>query len=218
MVLFGDITMFKKIFNTVLQGFFWILPILLIVFIVNWLFTKASILTRILFDGLGVNTSEYFLLWVIAGVVITLLALWIIGGIATMRVASFFESLIKKVPLYSTVKDIVDIFNSSKKGKNNVLVVAIKGFTHSGYNIGLMYSTKESILKDHYTVTLSMSPIPNGGFMFEIHQDNILVIEGAQFNDNLNYLLSMGTKSMSEILEQEPSNNLISFGEWKKTN
>lgn len=210
--------MFKRIFNTALQGFFWVLPILLIVFIVNWLFIKASILTRILFDGLGVNTSEYFLLWVVAGAVITLLALLIIGSIATTRIASIFELLIKKVPLYSTVKDIVEIFNSSKKGNNNVLVVAIKGFTHSGYNIGLMYSTKESILKDHYTVTLSMSPIPNGGFMFEIHQDDILVIEGAQFNDNLNYLLSMGTKSMSEILGQEPSNNLIAFGEWKKTN
>jgi hypothetical protein len=33
-----------------------------------------------------------------------------------------------------------------------------------------------------------MSPIPNGGFMFEAHQDDILVIEGAKFNDNLNYL------------------------------
>jgi hypothetical protein len=32
-----------------------------------------------------------------------------------------------------------------------------------------------------------MSPIPNGGFMFEVHQDDILVIEGAKFNDNLNY-------------------------------
>jgi uncharacterized membrane protein len=110
---------------------------------------------------------------------------------------------IKKVPLYSTIKDIVDIFNSSKKGKNEVLVVAIKGFTQSGYNIGLMYSTKESIVKNHYTVTLSMSPIPNGGFMFEVHQDDILVIEGAKFNDNLNYLLSMGTKSMTEILNQD---------------
>lgn len=207
---------FKKIFNTALQGFFWILPILLIIFIANWLFEKISILTHILFDGLGVNTHEYFLLWVVIGIVITLLALLIIGSIATTRVASMLDLLIKKVPFYSTIKDIVDIFNSSKKGKKEVLVVAIKGFTQSGYNIGLMYSTKESIIKNHYTVTLSMSPIPNGGFMFEVHQDDILVIEGAKFNDNLNYLLSMGTKSMTEILSQDSSDNLISFTEWKQ--
>jgi hypothetical protein len=30
--------------------------------------------------------------------------------------------------------------------------------------------------------------------MFEVHQDDILVIEGAKFNDNLNYLLSMGKR------------------------
>jgi predicted ABC-type sugar transport system permease subunit len=37
----GNITnnnvMFKKLFNTALQGFFWILPVLLIIFIANWL-------------------------------------------------------------------------------------------------------------------------------------------------------------------------------------
>jgi hypothetical protein len=76
-----------------------------------------------------------------------------------------------------------------------------------------MYSTKESIVKNHYTVTLSMSPIPNGGFMFEVHQDDILVIEGAKFNDNLNYLLSMGTKSMTEILNQD-SNDVKGLDEF----
>ncbi len=208
--------MFKKLFNTALQGFFWILPILLIIFIANWLFEKAAMLTHILFSRTNVNTEEHLILWTIVGVIIIVLALLIIGNIATTRFASAFDLFIKKVPLYSTIKDIVDIFNSSKKGKNEVLVVAIKGFTQSGYNIGLMYSTKESIVKNHYTVTLSMSPIPNGGFMFEVHQDDILVIEGAKFNDNLNYLLSMGTKSMTEILNQDSNNSLISFTQWKQ--
>jgi uncharacterized membrane protein len=67
-----------------------------------------------------------------------------------------------------------------------------------------MYSQKESIIKDHYTVTLSMSPIPNGGFMFEVDKKNIFVIENASFDNNLQYLLSMGVKSMREILNKEP--------------
>jgi hypothetical protein len=57
--------------------------------------------------------------------IIIVLALLVIGNIATTRFASAFDLFIKKVPLYSTIKDIVDIFNSSKKGKNEVLVVAI---------------------------------------------------------------------------------------------
>ncbi|MCW8822097.1 MAG: hypothetical protein OQK45_07695 [Sulfurovum sp.] len=50
-----------------------------------------------------------------------------------------------------------------------------------------MYSQKESIIKGHYTVTLSMSPITNVGYMFEVHKDNIFVIESATFDDKLQY-------------------------------
>ena len=82
--------------------------------------------------------------------------------------------------------------------------------------IGLMYSQKESIIKDHYTVTLSMSPIPNGGYMFEVHKDKIYVIENATFDDNLQYLLSMGVKSFADIIKTEPKNldELACISEW----
>jgi uncharacterized membrane protein len=128
----------------------------------------------------------------------------------------YLEPLLKKIPGYSTIKDIINIFNSSKEGENRVLVVAIRGFANEGYNIGLMYSQKESIIKDHYTVTLSMSPIPNGGYMFEVHKDNIFVIENANFDDNLQYLLSMGVKSMTEILDVEPKEieEMITLEQW----
>jgi uncharacterized membrane protein len=78
-----------------------------------------------------------------------------------------------------------------------------------------MYSTQESVIKDHYTITLSsMSPIPNGGFIFEVHKDRIFVIDGAKFKDNLAYLLSMGGKSLANILGIEPQEKLTPFSEW----
>lgn len=49
-----------------------------------------------------------------------------------------------------------------------------------------------------------MTPIPNGGYMFEVHKDKIFVIEEATFDTNLQYLLSMGVKSLAEILKIEP--------------
>lgn len=209
---------FKSIFNSALQGLFWLLPIVAITFIAIWLFEQVSSLIDYLFGFFGFDPKEYEILWTGAGVLSVLIILSIVGGIASTKLASTLEKLIIKIPFYSTIKDIVGIFNSSKKDKHNVLVVAIKGFTHKGYNIGLMYSTKESIIKDHYTITLSMSPIPNGGFMFEVHKDDILVIEDAKFNDNLNYLLSMGTKSIAEILNQSPTDNLIPFSKWQEQN
>jgi uncharacterized membrane protein len=126
------------------------------------------------------------------------------GHLMKTRLVDFVESLLSKIPGYSTIKDIINIFNSSKEGENRVLVVVIRGFASEGYNIGLMYSQKESIIKDHYTVTLSMSPIPNGGYMFEVHKANIFVIEEATFDDNLQYLLSMGVKSFADVINKKP--------------
>ena len=132
------------------------------------------------------------------------------------RIADIFETLFSKMPFYSTIKDIIGIFNASKKGDTKVLVVAIRGFATEGYNIGLMYSQKPSIIKNHYTVTLSQTPIPNGGYMFEVYEDNIWVIEEATFDNNLQYLLSMGVKSLSDIVGIESKNieDFILFRDW----
>jgi DNA-binding transcriptional regulator of glucitol operon len=46
-----------------------------------------------------VNTEEHLILWTIVGVIIIVLALLIIGNIATTRFASAFDLFIKKVPL-----------------------------------------------------------------------------------------------------------------------
>ena len=187
-----------------LQGLFWLLPIVATVMIIIWLYDKIDALVSKFFNLIGFAPQNHELLWSIAVLFIFAFIVYIIGYLVQTRLGSYFESIFHKVPGYTTLRDIIQIFNSSKEGENKVLVVAIKGFAYDGYNIGLMYSQKESIIKDHYTITLSMTPIPNGGYMFEVHKDRIYVFEEATFDDNLQYLLSMGVKSMTEILNQEP--------------
>ena len=196
-----------KHFSTImLQGLFWILPIAAIIIIILWLYTKIELLVGWVFRLIGFAPENYVFLWGLLVVFLFLFLLYIVGHLVKSRLANIFELIFTKIPGYMTIKELVDIFNSSKEGEKKVLVVLIKGFGSTGYNIGLMYSQKESLVKDHYTVTLSMSPIPNGGFMFEIHKDNIYVIENATFDNNLQYLLSMGVKSFAEILRKEPKN------------
>jgi len=196
----------KHFFNTMIQGLFWLLPIIAIIIILSWLFTKIEQLVGSMFNFIGFTPEHNVFAWESLAILIFLVLLYIMGHLARTKLADLFNHLFSKIPGFTTIKELVDIFNSSKKGKNQVLVVLIKGFGSTGYNIGLMYSQKESLVKDHYTVTLSMSPIPNGGFMFEIHKDNIYVIENASFDNNLQYLLSMGVKSFAEILRVEPRN------------
>jgi uncharacterized membrane protein len=206
----------KHFLNTAIQGLFGLLPVVIIMVLILWLYGKIDLLVGFVFKTVGFTPENNQFLWLMLVIVIFLLILYFIGHFMKTRLAGFFESLLEKIPSYSTIKDIINIFNSSKEGEQKVLVVAIRGFATEGYNIGLMYSQKESIIKDHYTITLSMSPIPNGGYMFEVHKDKIFVMENATFDDNLQYLLSMGVKSFSEIIKTEPihPDELISLSEW----
>ena len=188
----------KHFVKIMIQGLFWLLPIVAILIIMSWLYHKIEHIIGWSFRIIGFVPESHTFLWSLLVIAIFLGILYILGWIVKTRFADMFEYFFCKIPGYSTIKGLVGIFNSSKEGKNQVLVVAIEG-----YNIGLMYSQKESIIKDHYTVTLSMSPIPNGGYMFEVPKANILVIQDATFDNNLQYLLSMGIRSLTEILKKE---------------
>ncbi len=206
----------KHFLETALQGLFGLLPVVIVTVVILWLYGKIELLTGWALNTVGFIPQKHTFIWTLAVIAIFFVLLYLMGHVMKTRLAKFIESHFKKIPGYATVRDIINIFNSSKGGENRVLVVIIRGFASEGYNIGLMYSQKESILKDHYTVTLSMSPIPNGGFMFEVHKNSIRVIEEATFDDNLQYLLSMGVKSFSEVIKKEPRDieNFPTLEQW----
>jgi len=209
---------FKHFSKNILQGLFWVLPVVMIIVVILWLYNKIDALVNWAFTFVGFEPQNNEFLWFILVILVFLFILYIIGHLVHTKFAYLFDRMLNKIPGFGTIKDIIGIFNSSKEGENQVLVVAIRGFANEGYNIGLMYSQKESIIQDHYTVTLSMTPIPNGGYMFEVHKDNIFIIDKATFDDNLQYLLSMGVKSMAEVLKIDPKNlsELIPLNDWLK--
>ena len=213
-------TFTEKFKNRTIQGLFWILPIAAILMIIFWLYEKIDLIVNTFLDFIGINPQNNEFLWVVGVVFVFIFILYIIGYLIKTQIAYYVESLFHDIPGFSTIKDIIGIFNSSKEGANRVLVVAIRGFAKEGYNIGLMYSQNESIIKDHYTVTLSQTPLPNGGYLFEVHKDNIFIIEEATFDDNLQYLLSMGVKSMKDIIgvKSKSIEEMTPLNEWLESN
>ncbi|KIM08776.1 MAG: hypothetical protein KU29_03360 [Sulfurovum sp. FS06-10] len=211
-------TFFEHFKNITMQGLFWILPIAAMLMIIFWVYEQIDLLVNKILNFLEINPQNNEFLWLMGIVSVFILTLTIVGYLVKTKLAHYFELLFYKIPGFSTLKDIIGIFNSSKEGANRVLVVAIRGFANQGYNIGLMYSQTESIIKDHYTVTLSQTPLPNGGYLFEVHKDNIFVIEEANFDANLQYLLSMGVKSMAQILKINPKSleELTLLDDWLK--
>ena len=192
------------IVTVILKGLFWLAPIAAVTIIVLWVYEKADSLTGQLFKVFGFEPANFPILWTFIGVALLGFLAYVLGVFVETGLMNFIPKMYSKIPGYGTIKELINIFNTSKSGEKKVLVVLVNGFAKDDYNIGLMYSTKESVIKDHYTVTLSMTPIPNGGYMFETHKDKIYVIEEATFDSNLQYLLSMGVKSMAEILNIEP--------------
>lgn len=192
------------IVTVILKGLFWLAPIAAITIIVLWIYEKFNALTGYLFTLVGFEPDNYPVLWTFIGVALLAFLAYVLGIFVETGLVNFIQKLYSKIPGYGTIKELVNIFNTSKSGEKKVLVVLIRGFSKKDYNVGLMYSTKESVVKDHYTVVLSMTPIPNGGYMFEVHKDKIRVIKEATFDSNLQYLLSMGVKSLAEIVKIEP--------------
>jgi uncharacterized membrane protein len=214
-------TMLAGFVEKVIKGFFGILPAALVLMVIFWIYgIIESFVNAYIFAPIGFSPQRNEPLWIALFMIVLIVGLFVLGFLIETRLAALFGKLIAKIPGYKTVKDMIEIFNSSKKGDTKVLVVAIPGFgSKDSYNIGLMYSQKESIIKDHYTVSLSMSPIPNGGFMFEVHKKEIFIIEEASFDHNLQYLLSMGVKSLAEILKTQPRaiDGLMPFEKWLET-
>ena len=138
----------KHFFELVVQGLFWILPIVIIAIIILWLYEKIDIVVNGIFSLIGFAPQNNQFLWFLLVIAVLMLLLYIVGHFVETRLANWTQSILEKIPGYSTVKDIIGIFNSSQKGENKVLVVAIRGFANEGFNIGLMYSQNESIIKE----------------------------------------------------------------------
>ena len=196
----------NHIITVILKGLFWLAPIAAISIIILWIYEKMNAITGYFFKIVGFEPMQFPILWTFIGVALLAFLAYVLGVFIETGLMNFVHKIYSKIPGYGTIKELINIFNTSKSGEKKVLVVLVRGFSKEEYNIGLMYSTKESIIKDHYTVVLSMTPIPNGGYMFETHKDNIWVVEEASFDENLQYLLSMGVKSMTEILNCESRN------------
>ena len=109
----------KKLINYFLQGLLYIVPIVVTVYVVFWVFKKIDGILPFQFPGLGII------------VIIALITL--IGFIGTSIISNpintFFKNLLNKAPLlntiYSAVKDLMNTFVGEKKGFKQAVFVKL---------------------------------------------------------------------------------------------
>ena len=193
----------NKFITTAIQGLFWLIPIIAIVVLSAILFDKIVVINKSIVEFIGLSSTEYVPVILLVGLISFILLSYTVGYVLNTFIGDWLNKLIHKIPFYKNLTDFINLFNSAKSGKKDVLVVAIKGFGQNSYNIGLMYNTNESIIKGRYSVVVSHMPM-QGGFIFEVLGDEIYVIKEATFNNNFEYLLTSASSSIADIMKVKP--------------
>ena len=215
----------KHIAKVTFGGLLAAIPIFATAYVLYWMYEQTSMITRYLFTPvatiIGFDPNNITFLWTITGALLLLFLLYAMGHFIETKFGNFINNVFTKLPVYKTIKGVVDLFNNQKADKK-ALVVITKGFVEGSYMAGLVNSVKQGTVEGYYTVSYNMSPAPTGGFMLEFPADKIYVVKSGGLDDMIKYLLAMGTDTFPEILEREPSKlgseNLPSLETWIKEN
>ncbi len=116
------------IVTVILKGLFWLAPIAAITIIVLWIYDNVNALTGYFFTLVGFEPEHYPVLWTFIGVALLGFLAYILGIFVETGLINFIQRLYSKIPGYGTIKELVNIFNTSKSGEKKVLVVLIRGF------------------------------------------------------------------------------------------
>ncbi len=109
----------KKFINYFLQGLLYIVPISVTLYVVYWTFIKIDGILPFQFPGLGL----------IAIIVLITFIGFAGSAIIASPINSFFQGLLKKVPLlqtiYTSMKDLMRTFVGKKKGFDQAVLIKL---------------------------------------------------------------------------------------------
>ena len=187
-----------------------LLPALISVGVVVWLFRNVSDLTdKLLFflplsltHADGGNGPMYWY-WSVFALVFTIIAISIIGVIARFyigkKIIEWMDRALLQVPflnkIYGATKQVNDALTSGDK--NSFKTVVMVEFPHPGsYSIGFLTSenagepqtrSKEKLL----CVFVPTTPNPTGGFLLLVPESKVTKLE-MSVADGLKYVISLG--------------------------
>ncbi|MGK9369399.1 DUF502 domain-containing protein [Melioribacter sp. Ez-97] len=164
--------------TTFLGGFLIVLPIILLIFVLDWFFNfltdKIRPVTNILVETARLNE----LVASVAAVIIILLLFFIVGLIVRTSLGSYIigfleEKILRRVPLYKIIKDtVIHLFGDEKlifKG-----VALVKPFGND--TMVTAFITDESF--DGYTtVFIPSAPAPTGGYIYHIKNEFVIKLD-----------------------------------------
>ncbi len=181
--------------TTFLGGFLVVLPIIVSIFFLVWLFElltdKIRPITMILIQTTKLNE----LIASVLAIAIILILFFIVGLIVQTRVGKFIihiieERLFRKIPFYKIIKDtVVQLFGSEKLIFKYAALV--KPFSNDTMILGFVTDESQN---GYVTVFIPSAPAPTGGYIYNIKKENIIKLD-SPVEQVMKVVLSLGAGS-----------------------
>jgi uncharacterized membrane protein len=216
-------SLFARCGRSFLAGLAVVLPGVVTLAIVKWLFGTISSFTDILLfflpssithedNGLGpVYWYWSVIALVVAAVIVTLvgvLARYYIGK----RLIELADSLMLRVPvlnkIYGTIKQVDQAFSSGKKSSFQTVVLV--EYPREGiYSVGFITSEQmdevdEKMGKKCVRIFIPTTPIPTGGFLIIVPEEKVIRLD-MSVADGFKYIISIGAISQERLLTVHPT-------------
>ena len=207
----------KRVKASFYSGLIAILPIVITVYIFNWIFQiflnllqdsflTVAIRTLVLQTGLGKEQDLHFYTQILINVLsfVTLIILLIAIGTAMRvflfkKIGSFLNNLLVKIPLfsqiYSTITQIISLFASDRQ-KSYQKVVMFEYPRRGIYSIGFMTSNSNHLVEEMTkeemcNVFLPTSPNPTSGMFIVLKKSEVKIID-IKVDDAIKLIISGG--------------------------
>lgn len=128
----------KRLGNYFLKGLVFVVPIILTIYVVYFLFIKIDGLLEIPLPGLGIIPGVGFL----ATIVIITITGFLVSNFLTRKLMLLFDRLMSQLPLikllYGSIKDLLNAFAGEKKGFNRPVLVRLGSDNNSAHVLGFI--------------------------------------------------------------------------------
>jgi uncharacterized membrane protein len=181
--------------TTFLGGFLVVLPIIVLIFVLGWLYEfltdKIRPITNIL-----IETARFsHLIASISAIVVILLLFFLVGLIVQTRLGSYLihlleDRILKRIPLYRIIREtIIQLFGGEKIIFKSVALVRPFG----NETMITAFVTDES-RNGYTTVFIPSAPAPTGGYIYHIKSEYVVKID-FPIEQAMKTVLSLGAGS-----------------------
>jgi uncharacterized membrane protein len=223
-------SLFARWRSSFLTGLAVVLPGVVTLAIVKWLFGTVSSFTDLLLFFLPDSithdaTGKTYWYWSLLALAVAVLLITFIGLLTRnyigRRLINLADNLMLRVPIlnkiYGTIKQVDKAFTSGKKSSFQTVVLV--EYPREGiYSVGFITSEQaaevyEKTNKKCVCIFIPTTPIPTGGFLIIVPEEKVIKLD-MSVEDGFKYIISIGAISqersaVSRLPRQEPGQKLL---------